>query len=99
MKLLPTTGSLCAKLAVAFLCTGSTCLAQDNSTNNNDVSALETQMQKMQKEYEDHISAMEAEMKSLESKADTGSILNTRVLTDAVGKEIEGQAVAIRRAE
>jgi maltoporin len=45
-------------------------------------------MQKMQKEYEDRISAMEAEMKSLESKADSGSILNTRILTDADGKEI-----------
>jgi LamB porin len=42
----------------------------------------------MQKEYEDRISAMEAEMKALESKADSGSILNTRVLTDADGKEI-----------
>jgi hypothetical protein len=86
MKLRPPTGSLCAKLAVAFLCTGSVCLAQDN--NSNDVSALKTQMQKMQKEYEDRISAMEAEMKALESKADTGSILNTRILTDADGKEV-----------
>jgi maltoporin len=57
-------------------------------SNPNDVSALKTQMQKMQKEYEDRISAMEAEMKSLESKADSGSILNTRVLTDADGKEV-----------
>jgi maltoporin len=74
----------------------------DQSTgqsNQNDVSALKSQMQKMQseydsqvqkiqKEYEDRISAMEAEMKSLESKADSGSILNTRVLTDADGKEV-----------
>jgi maltoporin len=56
--------------------------------SSNDVSALKTQMQKMQKDYEDRISAMEAEMKSLESKADSGSILNTRVLTDADGKEV-----------
>jgi maltoporin len=64
--------------------------ADQNSgqSNQNDVSALKTQMQKMQKEYEDRISAMEAEMKSLESKADSGSILNTRVLTDADGKEV-----------
>jgi maltoporin len=64
--------------------------ADQNSgqSNPNDVSALKTQMQKMQKEYEDRISAMEAEMKSLESKADSGSILNTRVLTDADGKEV-----------
>jgi maltoporin len=91
MKSRPPTGSLCAKLAIAFLCTGSLCLAQDNSSNSNngnDVSALKNQMQKMQKEYEDRISAMEAEMKSLESKADTGSILNTRILTDADGKEV-----------
>jgi maltoporin len=57
-------------------------------SNQNDVSALKTQMQKMQKEYEDRISSMEAEMKSLESRADSGSILNTRVLTDADGKEV-----------
>jgi maltoporin len=64
--------------------------ADQNSgqSNPNDVSALKTQMQKMQKEYEDRISAMEAEMKSLESKADSGSILNTRILTDADGKEV-----------
>ena len=64
--------------------------ADQNSgqSNQNDVSALKTQMQKMQKDYEDRISAMEAEMKSLESKADSGSILNTRVLTDADGKEV-----------
>jgi maltoporin len=31
---------------------------------------------------------MEAEMKSLESKAESGSILNTRVLTDADGTEV-----------
>jgi maltoporin len=57
-------------------------------SNQNDVSALKSQMQKMQQEYEDRISAMEAEMKSLESKADSGSILNTRILTDADGKEV-----------
>jgi maltoporin len=99
MKFSPPTASLCAKLAVAFLWTGSVCLAQDNSSSNNDVSALKTQMQKMQseydaqvqkiqKEYEDRITAMESEMKALESKADSGSILNTRVLTDADGKEV-----------
>jgi maltoporin len=61
-------------------------------SNQNDVSALKSQMQKMQKEYEDRISSMEAEMKSLESRADSGSILNTRVLTDADGKEVSGGA-------
>jgi maltoporin len=57
-------------------------------SNQNDVSALKAQMQKMQKEYEDRISSMESEMKALESKADSGSILNTRVLSDADGKEV-----------
>jgi maltoporin len=62
--------------------------SSDQNSGQSDVSALKNQMQKMQKEYEDRISAMEAEMKSLESKADTGSILNTRILTDADGKEM-----------
>src|ERR1700741_3434454 len=65
---------------------------QNTGQNQNDVSALKTQMQKMQKEYEDRISSMEAEMKSLESRTDSGSILNTRVLTDADGKEVSGGA-------
>jgi maltoporin len=89
MKLRPPTQTLCANLAIAFLFTGSICLAQDNNNSgSNDVSALKTQMQKMQKEYEDRISAMEAQMKSLESKTESGSILNTRILTDADGKEV-----------
>jgi hypothetical protein len=91
----------CATVLLAL----SSTWAQDNSGNNNsnngnDVSALKTQMQKMQKDYddrvqqiqkryEDRISAMEAEMKVLESKADSGTILNTRILTDADGKEAE----------
>src|SRR5580700_7309588 len=65
---------------------------QSQQSNQNDVSALKSQMQKMQKEYEDRITAMEAEMKTLESKSDSGSILNTRVLTDAEGKGVEGPA-------
>jgi maltoporin len=46
------------------------------------------QNQKQQQQYQDRISEMEAEMKALESKADSGSILNTRILTDADGKEV-----------
>src|SRR5580700_3836759 len=91
MKLPPPTGSLYAKLAIAFFCTGSLALAQDNSNNSNDVSALKAQIQNLEKhqqEYQDRITSMEAEMKSLESKAESGSILNTRVLTDADGKEV-----------
>jgi maltoporin len=37
---------------------------------------------------------MEAKMKALESNANSGSILNTRVLTDADGKEAPGKAPA-----
>jgi maltoporin len=91
MKLPPPTGSLCAKLAMALFCTGSLALAQDNSSSSNDVSALKAQIQnleKKQQEYQDRITSMEGEMKSLESKAESGSILNTRVLTDADGKEV-----------
>src|SRR5258708_34638511 len=44
-------------------------------------------MNQMQRQYEQRIEAMEAKMKSLESNANSGSILNTRVLTDADGKE------------
>ena len=91
MKLRPPTGCLCAKLALAFLCTGSLALAQENNSNSssgNDVSALKAQIQSLQKQqqqYQDRITSMEAEMQSLESKAQSGSILNTRVLTDANG--------------
>ncbi|MFY9985505.1 MAG: carbohydrate porin [Chthoniobacterales bacterium] len=91
MKLRPPTGRLCAKVAAAFLFTGSIALAQDNSSNNNDVSALKAQiesLQKQQQQYQDRITSMEAEMKSLESRADSGSILNTRILTDANGTEV-----------
>jgi maltoporin len=91
MKLPPPTGSLCAKLVIALFCTGSLALAQDNSSSSNDVSALKAQIQnleKKQQEYQDRITSMEGEMKSLESKAESGSILNTRVLTDADGKEV-----------
>src|SRR5260221_14212758 len=48
-------------------------------------------MEKMQKQYEDRNSAMESKMQSLESKADSGSILNTHVLTDDNGKQYEGK--------
>src|SRR5260221_4353901 len=99
-KLPPRYGQLCLPVAAALFLTGSFCLAQDNNpqaqnsspNQSNDVSALKSQMQKMQKEYEDRITAMEAEMKTLESKSDSGSILNTRVLTDADGKGVEGPA-------
>lgn len=55
----------------------------------------EARMEKMQKQYEDRISSMEAEVQSLKSKADSGSILNTHVLTDADGKQYEGKGPAL----
>src|ERR1700675_3626364 len=59
-----------------------------------DVDSLKTQMNQMQRQYEQRIEAMEAKMKALESNANSGSILNTRVLTDADGKEGPGKAPA-----
>ena len=64
------------------------------SAGQNDVDALKAQMNQMQKQYEQRIEAMEAKMKALESNANSGSILNTRVLTDADGKEAPGKAPA-----
>ena len=100
MKLRPPTGSLGVKLAIAFFWTGSLGLAQDNnnSSNGNDVSALKAQIQSLQKQqqqYQDRITSMESQMKALESKADSGTILNTRILSDADGKEIEGKQPAL----
>ena len=102
MQSSPPTESLCAKIIAAFLLTGVPfCLAQDNSNTNNsnannsanEVSALKTQietLQKREKEYQDRITQMESQMQALESNADSGSILNTRILTDADGKAVEG---------
>ena len=56
------------------------------SAGQGDVDSLKTQMNQMQRQYEQRIEAMEAKMKALESNANSGSILNTRVLTDADGK-------------
>src|ERR1700736_5657394 len=68
--------------------------AQQNS-DSSDVSALKAQMEKMQKQYEDRISAMESKMQSLESRAESGTILTTHVLTDADGKQYEGKGPAL----
>jgi maltoporin len=54
----------------------------------NDVDALKTQMNQMQRQYEQRIEAMEGKMKALEANANSGSILNTHVLTDAEGKGV-----------
>jgi len=64
------------------------------SADQNDVSSLKTQMNQMQRQYEQRIEAMEAKMKALESNTSSGSILNTRVLGDANGTEAPGKAPA-----
>jgi maltoporin len=64
------------------------------SAGQSDVDALKTQMNQMQRQYEQRIETMEAKMKALESNANGGSILNTRVLTDADGKDMPGKAPA-----
>jgi maltoporin len=89
-RLLGLRASLVASLAL--LASGAV-YAQNSDSG--DVSALKSQMEKMQKQYEDRISAMESKMQSLESKADSGSILNTHVLTDADGKQYEGKGPAL----
>src|SRR6516164_5637908 len=58
------------------------------SADQSSVDSLKTQMDQMQRQYEQRIEAMEAKMKALESNANSGSILNTRVLTDADGKAV-----------
>ena len=64
------------------------------SAGQTDVDALKAQMNQMQRQYEQRIEAMEGKMKALESNANSGSILNARVLTDADGKEMPGKAPA-----
>src|SRR5271157_470039 len=69
-------------------------LFAQNAGQSSDVSALQAQMNQMQRQYEQRIEAMEAKMKALEANANGGSILNTRVLTDANGTEAAGKAPA-----
>src|SRR5258708_23340450 len=76
------------------------------NSDSDDIAALKAQMEKMQKEseartekmqrqYEDRISSLEGEVQSLKSKAESRSILNTHVLTDADGKQYEGKGPAL----
>jgi len=96
-RLIPPWGHLRAPVTAVYLLTASgywlnasgSPARENSNSEGNELSALKTEMQKMQKEYEDRISAMEAEMKALESKSDSGSILSTRVLSDADGKGVE----------
>jgi maltoporin len=64
------------------------------SADQSSVDSIKTQISRMQRQYEQRIGAMEAKMKALESNANSGSILNARVLTDADGKEVAGKAPA-----
>src|SRR5258707_7417095 len=83
-----------ASLVVSLVLLTSGALYAQNS-DSGDVNALKAQMEKMQKQYEDRISAMESKMQSLEAKPDAGSILITRVLTDTNGKQYEGKGPAL----
>ena len=73
-------------VAGLVLLTADALFAQSARQNNADV--LKSEMNKMQRQYEQRLEAMEAKMKALESRANSGSILNTRVLTDADGKSV-----------
>jgi maltoporin len=90
-------GLLVAGLA---LLVAATVYAQDSDSS--DVAALKAQMGKVQKQFDDRISTIEAEMQSFESKTDTRSILNTRILADntrvsadADAKQYEGEGPAL----
>ena len=89
---------LCLPVTAALLFTGSVGLAQNSNSQTDDVSTLKAQiqaLQKQQQQYQDRITSMEAEMQSLESKAQSGTILNTRLLTDANGVAAEGNPVTL----
>jgi maltoporin len=73
-------------LAGLSLLTADALFAQ--SADQSSVDSLKMQMDQMQGQYEQRIEAMEAKIKALESNADSGSILNARVLTDAEGKAV-----------
>jgi hypothetical protein len=75
-------------VSLALLASGAIYAQNSDST---DLSALKARMQELQRQYEDRISNLDAKMQALESKRDSGSILNTHVLTDADGKEYEGK--------
>src|SRR6202007_2820790 len=57
--------------------------AQSASQTQSDVDALKTQMNQMQKQYEQRIESMEAQMKALESNANRGSFFDQHGLGDA----------------
>src|ERR1700730_3862532 len=73
-------------------------LFAQQSGDQSDIEALKAQVQQMrqenqqlQKQYE----SMESKMQVLQSRADSGSILNAHVLTAADGKQYEGKGPAL----
>jgi len=84
-----------ASLAATLALFATSAALHAQNSDSSDVAALKAQMEKMQKEYENRISAMESKMQSLESKAESGSILNTHVLSDADGKQYDGKGPAL----
>src|SRR5260370_7410859 len=68
------------------------------NSDSSDVSALKAQMEKMQKKYEDPISSMESKMQSLESKADSRSILNTPVPPASNRKHYEAKSPTLSKS-
>src|ERR1700756_5509774 len=58
------------------------------STDQSGVDSLKTQMNQMQRQYEQRIEAMEAKMKALESNASSGSVFHNHVLTHSDGKAV-----------
>ena len=84
-----------ASLAATLALFATSAALHAQNSDSSDVAALKAQMEKKQKEYENRISAMESKMQSLESKAESGSILNTHVLSDADGKQYDGKGPAL----
>jgi maltoporin len=79
-----------------WLLTGATGFAQ--STSQSEMDALKAhinQLENAQKQYQDRISNMESQIKSLESQAHSGTILNTKVLTDENGTAVEPTGPAL----
>jgi maltoporin len=94
-------------LACCTLFSASALFAQDHSQNS-DIESLKEQIRQMQlqnqkmqqqnqsiqRQYQQQTDQLEAQVKALQSKADSGSILNTHVLTDSDGKGVADKATA-----
>jgi maltoporin len=67
----------------------------DNPGKLTELKAQIQEMQEGQKESDSRLAKMQAKLDALQTRAHSGSILNTHVLTDADGKAVEGQAAAL----